>query len=164
MNEHVHGENCNHGQEEEFESVPVSSVMTSDVLCATADTPLREIALLMRDHDCGSIPIIDSTQTLRPLGIITDRDITVRLVAEDRNPLELTARDAMSEGAVTITPDADLDECLDLMEENQLRRIMVVDTSGVLVGIVAQADIVDWASNEEAGELLQEISEDDSER
>lgn len=162
MNEHVHDENCDH--DEEFEAVPVSDVMTPDVLCATADTSLGEIAQLMRDNDCGAIPIIDSEETLRPIGIITDRDITVRAVAEGRNPLELTARDAMSEGAVTIAPDADLEECLDLMEENQLRRIIVVDVDGAVVGMVAQADIVEWASDEEAGELIQEISEDASER
>jgi CBS domain-containing protein len=161
MNEHIHDENCDHG---EYEAVPVSDVMTSDVLCATAETPLGEIAQLMRDNDCGAIPIIDGTETLRPIGIITDRDITVRAVAEGRNPLELSARDAMSEGAITIGPDADLEECLDLMEENQLRRIIVVDTEGAVVGLVAQADIVEWASDEEAGELVQEISEDSSER
>lgn len=173
MNEsnHVHDENCNHGHVHDedcdhggFEAVAVSTVMTPDVFCATADTTLGEIAQLMRDNDCGAIPIIDDAETLRPIGIVTDRDITVRIVAEGRNPLELTARDAMSEGAVTILPDADLEECLDLMEENQLRRIIVVDDEGAVVGLVAQADIVEWASEEESGELLQEISEEPMDR
>jgi CBS domain-containing protein len=154
---HVHDENCDHG---EYEAVAVSTVMTPDVFCATADTSLAEIAQLMRDNDCGAIPIIDDPQSLFPIGIVTDRDITVRVVAESRNPLELTARDAMSEGVVTISPDADLEECLDLMEENQLRRIVVVDDDGAVVGLVAQADIVEWATEEDAGELVQEISED----
>jgi CBS domain-containing protein len=162
MQEHIHDENCNHDGDD-FEAVAVSQVMTPDVLCATADTPLGEIAQLMRDNDCGAIPIIDGTETLRPIGIVTDRDITVRAVAEGQNPLTLTARAVMSEGAVTISPDADLEECLDLMEENQLRRIIVVDDDGAVVGLVAQADIVEWASEDEAGELLSEISEDTSE-
>jgi len=158
---HVHDEDCDHG---EFEAVAVSTVMTPDVFCATANTTLVEIAQLMRDNDCGAIPIIDSPESMFPIGIVTDRDITVRIVAENRNPVELTARDAMSEGVVTITPDADLDECLDLMEENQLRRIIVVDDDGAVVGLVAQADIVEWASEDEIGELLEEISEDSTDR
>ena len=163
MNEHVHDENCDHDHDD-MEVVAVSQIMTPDVICATADTPLGEIAQLMRDNDCGAIPIIDNVESIRPIGVITDRDITVRTVAEGRNPLELTARDAMSEGAVTIEPDADLEECLDLMEENQLRRIIVVDEDGAVIGLVAQADIAEWASEDEAGELLHEISEDDTER
>lgn len=158
---HVHDENCDHG---EFEAVAVSTVMTPDVFCATADTSLAEIAQLMRDNDCGAIPIIDGVDTMFPIGIVTDRDITVRIIAENRNPLELTARDAMSEGVVAISPDADLEECLDLMEENQLRRIIVVDDDGAVVGLVAQADIVEWASEEEVGELLEEISDDSTGR
>ncbi|HEX8550576.1 MAG TPA: CBS domain-containing protein [Abditibacteriaceae bacterium] len=160
MNEHIHDENCNH-DEEEFEPIPVSDVMTDDVMCATADTALQEIARLMRDEDCGAIPIVSDAESLRPIGIITDRDITVRLVAEGRNPLELTARDAMSETVVTISPAADLEECMDLMEENQLRRVVVVDENGGVCGIIAQADIADWASEEDTAEMLGEISDDE---
>ena len=159
---HVHDEFCDH--DHEMETVAVSQIMTPDVICATADTPLAEIAQLMRDNDCGAIPIIDGVETLIPVGVVTDRDITVRTVAEGRNPLELTAADAMSEGAVTIAPDADLEECLDIMEENQLRRLIVVDEDGAVVGLVAQADIAEWASEEEVGEMVHEISEDEADR
>ena len=159
MNEsnHVHDENCSHDEEE---AVLVSEVMSDEVACATGDTSLVEIAKLMRDSDCGAIPIVESADSLRPIGVITDRDITVRIVAEGRNPLDATARDAMSETVITVAPDADLEECLDLMEENQVRRVVVVE-DGAVVGIVAQADIAQWASDQDAAEMLEQVSEDE---
>jgi CBS domain-containing protein len=155
-----------HDQDEEYEDfdpIPVSEVMTADVVCATSDTSLQEIARTMLESDCGAIPIVDSQDTLRPIGIITDRDITIRAVAEGRNPLELTAADCLTQPVLTISPDSDLEECLDLMEENQLRRVIVVNDEGAIVGIIAQADIAQWASDQEAAELLQEVSEPDEE-
>jgi CBS domain-containing protein len=157
MNDSTHSHDHDHAEDE---VILVSEIMSDEVACATADTALVEIARLMRDTDCGAIPIVESEQSLRPIGVVTDRDITVRIVAEGRSPLEATARDAMSETVITITPDADLEECLDLMEENQVRRVVVVE-EGVVVGIVAQADIAQWASDQDAAEMLEEISEDE---
>jgi predicted transcriptional regulator len=137
----------------------VKEIMSKDPACCTRETSLQDVAILMVEHDCGEIPVVDSMQSKRPVGVITDRDITVRSVALGKNPLELRARDCMSSPAVTVSPESDLDECCRLMEENQLRRIPVVDESGCCCGIVSQADIARHASEDDAGEVVKEISE-----
>jgi predicted transcriptional regulator len=137
----------------------VKEIMSKDPACCTRETSLQDVAILMVEHDCGEIPVVDSMQSKRPVGVITDRDITIRSVALGKNPLELRARDCMSSPAVTVSPESDLDECCRLMEENQLRRIPVVDESGCCCGIVSQADIARHASDDDAGEVVKEISE-----
>jgi predicted transcriptional regulator len=74
------------------------------------------------EHDCGEIPVVDNMQSKRPVGVVTDRDITIRTVALGKNPLDLRARDCMSSPAVTVTPETSVEDCCNLMEENQLRR------------------------------------------
>jgi CBS domain-containing protein len=137
----------------------VRDVMTADPACCTPDTSLREVARLMLEHDCGEIPVADSMDSKKPQGVVTDRDIVCRTVAQGRNPLELSARDAMTSPAVTVTPDTDLDDCANLMETKQIRRVPVVDAQGRCVGIVAQADIVRRAHDRMAAELVREVSE-----
>src|SRR3989337_1174111 len=105
----------------------VQEIMTKDPACCTADTGLQEVAKMMVDNDCGCIPIVDNKNSKKPVGIITDRDIATRVVAEGRNPLDLTANDAMTTNVVTVTPQTSVEECCNLMEEHQLRRIAVVD-------------------------------------
>ena len=137
----------------------VKEIMSKDPACCTRETSLQDVAILMVEHDCGEIPVVDSMQSKRPVGVITDRDITVRSVALGKNPLELRARDCMSSPAVTVTPESSLDECCRLMEENQLRRIPVVDETGCCCGIVSQADIARNASEDDAGEMVKEVSQ-----
>jgi CBS domain-containing protein len=137
----------------------VKEIMTSSPTCCTADTSLREVAAMFVDHDCGAIPVVDGRETLRPIGIVTDRDIACRAVAKGLNPLELTARDCMSSPSVTVAQDADLDEAIRLMEENKVRRLPVVDAQGRCVGIVAQADIALCADKGDTASVVREISE-----
>jgi CBS domain-containing protein len=120
--------------------VRVEEVMTKNPTCCGPDTPLRDVARLMVDCDCGEIPVLDS-RSGRPIGVITDRDIVCRTIAEGRNPLELAARDCMTSRVVTVTSDKSIDECCELMERHQIRRILVVDAAGPCCGIVSQADI-----------------------
>src|SRR5206468_3204334 len=122
------------------------------------DTSLQDVAILMVEHDCGEIPVVDNLQSKRPVGVVTDRDITCRTVALGKNPLELRARDCMSSPAVTVTPETGLDDCCSVMEDNQLRRIPVVDESGCCCGIVSQADIAQNASKSDAGAVVKEVS------
>ena len=136
----------------------VNDVMTKDPACCTPETPLRDVARLMVDCDCGEIPVVDSKRTMRPVGVVTDRDIVVRCVATGRNPLEAEAEDCMSSPVVTVTPDADLEDGADLMEKHRLRRIPVVDEAGALCGIVAQADIARHAAPREIAEVVREVS------
>jgi CBS domain-containing protein len=137
----------------------VKDIMTVDPACCAPDTSLAEVARLMVEHDCGEIPIVQGDGAMKPMGVITDRDIVCRAVAEGRNPLELTAADCMTEGCVTISEEAGLDACCELLEENQIRRMLVVDGTGALCGIVAQADIARNASGRKTAEVVREVSQ-----
>jgi CBS domain-containing protein len=132
--------------------------MTEDPACCTPDTGLQEVAQLMVECDCGCIPVVDSEDSKMPVGMITDRDITCRVVAQGRNPLDLTAQDAMTSTVISVTPDTSVEECMTLMEESQIRRIAVVDEQGAVCGIVAQADIAINAPSQQTAEVVQEVS------
>jgi CBS domain-containing protein len=132
-------------------------VMTKSPTCATADARLEAIARMMIQCDCGGIPIV-AEESGMPLGIVTDRDIVVRTVADGLDPLVLTARDCMTTPAVTVNEDDDLGDIVDLLERRQLRRVIVVDRTGCVSGIIAQADIAVHASKRKTGELLKEVS------
>jgi CBS domain-containing protein len=137
----------------------VRDVMTADPTCCTPDTSLEAVARLMVDCDCGAIPVVGDLAAKFPIGIITDRDIVTRAVAGGKNPLELTARDCMTMPAITMTEDTKLDDCCDLLELNQIRRVIIVDRDGRVCGVVAQADIAAHASKRVAGELVREVSQ-----
>lgn len=136
----------------------VREVMTADPACCTADTPLADVAKMMVDCDCGAIPVVDNQDNKKPVGMITDRDITIRTVAEGKNPLDLTASDAMTKNVRTVTPETSLEECCNLMEEHQIRRIAVVDKNGSCCGMIAQADIAINADDRKTAEVVQEVS------
>lgn len=137
----------------------VSDLMTRDVQSCTPSTPIQEVAAMMVSNDCGLIPVTDDTAQGRLLGVVTDRDIVVRLVAAGRNPLEATARDVMTNEVATCAPDTSVDACCDLMEQKQVRRIPVVDERGQIVGIVAQADVARQASESKTAEVVKEVSQ-----
>jgi CBS domain-containing protein len=137
----------------------VRDVMTSDPAFCTPDTPLQEAASLMVQHDCGSVPVVESNQSRRLVGMITDRDITCRTVAQGRNPLEMQVRDAMSQPVVSVTADADFGECCHKMEESQIRRVPVVDGQGRLCGMVSQADVAHTAGPEEVARVVDQVSD-----
>ncbi len=136
----------------------VREIMSENPACATAETNLQEVARMMVDNDCGCIPIVDREDTKRPIGMLTDRDITIRTVAEGKNPLNLTAGDVMTENVVTVTPDMSVEECCNLMEDKQIRRIAVVDQKGACCGMVAQADIAINAGDRKTADMVQEVS------
>jgi CBS domain-containing protein len=137
----------------------VSEIMTTDPACCTSATGLREIAQMMIDNDCGDIPVVDGEATRIPIGVITDRDIVCRTIAKGLNPLDLTAENAMSRPCVTVAEDMSLDDCCRIMEEKQIRRVLVVDESGACCGVVALADIARHAEESVAGEIVKEVSE-----
>lgn len=136
----------------------VEDLMTTNPTCCKADTALQEVARKMVEHDCGEIPVLDSSG--KPLGVVTDRDICCRTVAEGKNPLDMKARDIMTTPCITVTPDTRLNECCKLMEDEQVRRVLVVDASGRCCGVVAQADIARHDENKrEVAEVLEKISQ-----
>ncbi len=140
----------------------VSDIMTSEGLAtATLDTTLAEIAARMRDENVGAIPIVDDDEKLA--GIITDRDIVVRGIAEGKDPDECTAEDIISEKLHTIHPHADIEEAAELMARHQIRRLPVVENS-VIVGMISLGDIAVKSEEDEAFVALEDISEGVRER
>ena len=113
-------------------------------------------------HDCGEIPVCDAGG--RPQGVITDRDIVVRTVAQGLNPLDKKARDVMSTPCVTVSEDASLDECMEKMEEHQIRRMLVIGVDGCVCGIVSQADVALNAGKKDTAELVKDVSKPGAKR
>jgi len=136
----------------------IEEVMTRTPACCTPDTELREIAQMMVEHDCGQIPLVQSTSHPKVLGVVTDRDIVSRLVAQGRNPLDLRADACMSQPVITVSIDDSVEDCIQVMEAHRIRRVPVVDDEGVMRGIVSQADIAQHVSHASTGELVKEVS------
>jgi len=137
----------------------VKDIMTADPACCTSQTGLKEVAQMMTDNDCGEIPVVENKQKKLPIGVITDRDIVCRTVARGLNPLDLTVADCMSRPCVTVTPEMSIEECCWILEENQIRRVPVVDADGSCCGIVALADIAHYARRNTTAEFVKEVSE-----
>ena len=137
----------------------VKEVMTADPVCCTPGTPIPAVAQMMVDNDCGEIPVVEDKASKLPVGVITDRDIVCRVVAKGINPLETIAADCMTKPCVTVTPEMSIEECCKILEENQIRRVPVVDAGGSCCGIVALADIALQTKKNVAGEVVKEVSE-----
>jgi CBS domain-containing protein len=133
-------------------------VMTADPVCCSPGTTLDKIARLMAKTNCGQIPILD--QSGRPVGVVTDRDIITRVLANGVDPRERTAASCMSEPVFAVDVDAPLDAVIMMMEEHQVRRLPVLDRDGCCAGIISQADIVSIGQPTITSELLTEISRD----
>ena len=136
----------------------VKEIMTPDPACCTASTSLQEAAQMMVDNDCGEIPVVDSFDNYAPVGVITDRDITCRVVAKGLDAREMQAGDCMTTPLISVTPEDQLDRCYQVLEENQILRVPVIDESGKICGIVALADIAERVSKADSGEVLQQVS------
>lgn len=132
--------------------------MTSNPATCSPEDNLQDCARLMLERNCGEIPVVDREQGNKLLGVITDRDIVLRSVAQGRNPLELKVRDCMTSPCISVTPETSLENCIRILEENQIRRVPVVDENGACIGIVAQADVARLGPQDKAGELLREVS------
>jgi CBS domain-containing protein len=135
----------------------VQSVMTPNPACCTTSTPLRDVAQMMVQRDCGQIPVVDEAGM--PVGVITDRDITVRMVASGRDTLAGCAADAMSRPAQTVRTDSPLKDAVCLMEASKIRRVPVVDANGKLAGMVSLADLALSGKDEATVEVVKEVSE-----
>jgi CBS domain-containing protein len=136
----------------------VADVMTPGVETTTSSQALQDAARTMREGDFGSMPVVDDG---RLVGILTDRDIVVRGVAEGLDPSVARVGDVASRTPVAVAPDQDLDEAMELMAEHRVRRLPVVD-DGRLVGVVSQADVALEAKEKKTGEVVQQISEPSS--
>jgi CBS domain-containing protein len=138
----------------------VREIMTANPACCTPDSTLQEVAQMMKQNDCGLIPVVDSKSSLRPIGTITDRDITIRTVAAGHDPVGMRASDVMTTHIATVTPETSIEQCFDVMEDREIRRVLVTDQQGKCVGIVAQADVVQSDANPaRTNRVIREISE-----
>ena len=132
-------------------------VMTKDPASCNASETVTKVASLMKQHDVGSVPVAESD---RLVGIVTDRDIVLKVVAAGRNPEQTSVSDAMTPNPVCCREDDDLEHALKLMKERQVRRMPIVDGSGRLSGIIAQADVATRLNKDaKTGELVEAISE-----
>lgn len=145
-----------HATNEEDFVMFVHDIMTADPACCTPDTSMKEAAKMMASRDCGELPVLDEIG--RPIGVVTDRDICCRGVAEGASP-DTRVREIMSRPPITINPDATLAECCDLLENHQIRRVPVVDGDGRCCGMISQADIARHASPEQIAEVLHDVSQ-----
>ncbi|MBS1797764.1 MAG: CBS domain-containing protein [Acidobacteria bacterium] len=136
----------------------VKEIMTHQPVYGTPDTSIHVIAQLMAENDCGCIPIVASEEVHYPIGVVTDRDIVLRTVALNNNPLNYKAADIMTNTIFTTTPETALEECCRLMETHQIRRLAVVDPNGALCGMISQADIATHAPPEKTAEVVQVVS------
>lgn len=134
----------------------IREIMSKDVQTVRPEATLVEAAQKMRQIDSGAIPVCDGDKLK---GILTDRDIVVRAIAEGKNPEISTVEEVLTAGPLWVYDDEDVKEANRLMEENQVRRLMVVDRSKKLVGIISLGDISQHQDEELAGNTLQEISE-----
>jgi CBS domain-containing protein len=130
--------------------------MTADPACCSPQTALDQVAKMMVQYDCGEIPVLDVMD--RPIGVVTDRDIVCRVVAEGKNPMAYPAETCMSESVVTVQADAPIAEVVATMEHYQIRRVPVVDEEGCCIGIISQADVASVAGAGDVAALVREVS------
>ena len=135
----------------------VTSVMTANPCCCREDTPLKDVAKMMIDNDCGMIPVVDADN--KPIGTVTDRDITVRVVAQGKDSASACACDAMSTPCSTVRSDASLKDAVCMMEAEKIRRVVVVDGDGKLAGVAAIADLALAGKHEATAEVVSKVSQ-----
>lgn len=137
----------------------VRDIMTVDPVCCLPTTSLKSVAQLMVQHDCGEIPVVYSMERTKVVGVITDRDIVVRTVAKGLNPLDMTAEEVMTTPAKIIKMDLSVADCCELMEDEQIRRLPVVDENENICGMVSLADIACKSEEFRLSEAIKHISE-----
>jgi CBS domain-containing protein len=135
----------------------IRSVMTANPATCTPDATLRQAAQMMKDHDCGQIPVVG--QDRQPVGVITDRDIAVRAVAGGGDLASATVGEYMTSPVTTVPDSCSLDDVAKVMEQGQIRRVVVVDGKGCVAGIVAQADIALAGHKDKTAEIVKQVSE-----
>ncbi|HEX5807946.1 MAG TPA: CBS domain-containing protein [Anaerolineales bacterium] len=137
-----------------------SEVMTRDPVCCLPGDSVAKAAELMKSENIGSIPVIENKQSQKLVGIVTDRDLALKIVAVALDAKSTTVETVMTHKVVTCHAEDDLQKALDAMAEHQLRRIPVVDNDNKIVGIIAQADVATRADQPaKTAEMVKEISQ-----
>ena len=156
------GDNAGSDITEEDRSMRAREIMTEEPIFCTPMDSVRSVAKQMADNMCGLLPVVDNMDSMHLIGVITDRDIVCRILANDSmDCAHAVVQDAMTTGRLwTVTADSSVDEVIEKMEDGQVRRIPVVNEDNVIVGIIATADIaLEIDDEEEIAEVFEEISE-----
>lgn len=140
-----------------------SDIMTEDLVYAMPGDTVSDVARLMKNEDIGPVLIVDSDDSKRLVGIVTDRDLVLKVIAEGLEPQTTRVEEVMSKKLVTCRAEDDVDVAIRAMAQFQLRRIPVVDDNMELVGIISQADVATRMNEpEKTGEVVKEISEENA--
>jgi CBS domain-containing protein len=138
-------------------------VMTKDVVVCTPESTIADVAQLMKTEDIGPVLIVDNEQSKTLVGIVTDRDVVLKVIADGKDPKTTRVGDVMSKKLITTRPDDDVEIAMKSMAQFQLRRIPVVGEDMRLVGIISQADVATRVNApEETAEVVKEISEENT--
>ena len=137
-----------------------NEVMTKNPVCCLPSDTVSKVAGLMKSKDIGPVPIIENEQTKKLIGIVTDRDLALKIVADGRDAKSTEAEEVMTREVVTCLAEDDLQHALDAMSKHKLRRIPVVDNNNGIVGIIAQADVATRVDEpQETAAMVREISQ-----
>ncbi len=137
-----------------------NDVMTKRLTCCLSTDSVASVAQLMKKENVGSIPVIESEQTKKLLGIVTDRDLALQVVAKALDAKTTKVADVMTHKTITCRSDDDIQKAVDAMAKHQLRRMLVVDNNYQLVGIISQADVATRVNRpDETAEMVKEISQ-----
>ncbi len=136
-----------------------SEIMTKDPVCCMPTDTVNKAAQLMKDEDVGPIPVVADQQTKKLIGIITDRDLALKVVAEALDAKSTTVEEVMTTGVTACHADDDLRKALAAMQDQQVRRIPIVDDDNRIIGIIAQADVATRLNQpEKTAEVVGDIS------
>jgi CBS domain-containing protein len=139
------------------EALTAAEIMTGQVRTAHKDAPLQTVAQIMKEENCGIVPVVDEKRKL--LGVVTDRDMVIRTLPEDKNFSEVRIGDIMTDDVEAVTPEEELKDVIELMGRKQIRRVPVVDWNDRLLGIISMADIANRAEYDlDLQEALERIS------
>ena len=134
----------------------VKDMMHKGAECVAPNATLQQVARKMRDHDIGAIPVCEGG---KPMGIVTDRDVTIRALANGKDSGTLLAKDVMSKNLVFCRDTEEAEDAIRIMEDNQVRRLPVLDEAQKLVGMVSLGDISHALSRDLAGEVTKAVSD-----
>ena len=139
--------------------IQCKQIMTTDPACCAPSCTVDEVAQMMKQHDIGPVPVVSHDSHHMLVGIITDRDLALKVVATNQQPSKIAASQIMTKEPVCCKPDDDIEDVLDLMQTHQLRRIPVVDEENKLIGIISQADVanrLNWS--DKTAQVVEQVS------
>lgn len=140
-------------------------IMTKDPVCCLASDTATHVARMMKKHDIGMVPVVANRKEKKALGVVTDRDLALRIVAKGLAPETTAVELAMSHPAIYCSPDDDYERALDLMEKNRIRRVLIVDNAKRIVGVIAESDVALRLRDErKTGEVVFAVAQPDPAR